>query len=57
MRDKKEIKSSIRLQYSELGPITFYEKSVMFLFSLLILLWVFKDPQFMPGWEDAFPLE
>lgn len=57
IRDKKDIKSSIRLQYRELGPITFYEKSIMFLFSLLILLWVFKDPQFMPGWEDAFPLE
>ena len=29
----------------------------MFLFGLLIVLWVFKDPQFMPGWEDLFPLE
>lgn len=37
--------------------MTFYEKSITFLFSLLIVLWVFKDPQFMPGWEDAFPHE
>nr|CAH0112211.1 unnamed protein product [Daphnia galeata] len=57
MRSKTEIKSSIRNQYRELGPITFYEKSIMFLFGLLIVLWVFKDPQFMPGWEDLFPLE
>lgn len=57
MRNKSDIKSSIRNQYNELGPITFYEKSIVFLFSLLILLWVSKDPQFMPGWEDAFPLE
>ena len=57
MRDKKDIKSSIRNQYKELGATTFYEKSIMFLFSLMILLWVFKDPQFMPGWENAIPLE
>ena len=57
MRSKSEIKTSIRNQYAELGPISFYEKSIVFLFSLLILLWLFKDPQFMPGWEDAFPLE
>lgn len=57
MRSKTEIKSSIRSQYRELGPITFYEKSIVFLFVLLIVLWVSKDPQFMPGWEDLFPLE
>lgn len=57
MRDKKDIKNSIRNQYKELGPITFYEVAVMFLFSLLILLWFFKDPKFMPGWKDAFPKE
>ncbi len=57
LRSSKDIKMSIRNQYRQLGPTTFYEKSIMFLFSLLILLWIFKDPQFMPGWESAFPLE
>lgn len=57
MRNKNDIKSSIRNQYRELGPITFYEKSIMFLFGLLIVLWVSKDPQFIPGWEDLFPIE
>ena len=57
LRDSKEVKSSIRKQFNELGPATFYEKSVMALFITLILLWLFKDPQFMPGWEDLFPKE
>ena len=57
MRNKNDIKSSIRKQYEELGPISYYEKSIICLFSLLILLWFFKDPQFMPGWEAAFPLK
>ena len=57
LRSGTDIKSSIRKQYQELGPATFYEKSIMGLFTLLILLWLFKDPQFMPGWEDAFPYE
>ena len=57
MRDKKELKGSIRKQCQELGSITFYEISVMFLFILLILLWFFKDPKFMPGWTSVFPKE
>ncbi|KAI9556377.1 hypothetical protein GHT06_018951 [Daphnia sinensis] len=57
MRNKEDIKSSIRSQYTELGPMTYYEKSIMFLFGLLIVLWVSKDPQFMPGWEDLFHQE
>ncbi|KAK4023544.1 hypothetical protein OUZ56_008949 [Daphnia magna] len=57
MRNKEDIKSSIRNQYTELGPMTYYEKSILFLFGLLIVLWVSKDPQFMPGWEDLFHQE
>ena len=57
MRSSGDIQRSIRRQYRELGPITFHEKSIVFLFALLIVLWVFKDPQFMPGWEDFFPHE
>ena len=57
LRSCQEIKMSIRNQYRQLGPTTFYEKSIMVLFLILILLWLFKDPQFMPGWENAFPLE
>lgn len=37
--------------------MTYYEKSILFLFGLLIVLWVSKDPQFMPGWEDLFHQE
>lgn len=57
MCDKKDLKSSIRNHYKKLGSITFNEIAVMSLFTLLILLWFFKDPKFMPGWKDAFPKE
>jgi len=57
LKSSESIKTSIRNQYRQLGPTTFYEKSIMFLFSLLILLWFFKDPQFMTGWATTLPLK
>ena len=56
-KSNNDVKTSIQNQYRTLGPITFYEKCVMALFTLLILLWLFKDPQFMSGWEDAIQTE
>lgn len=34
----------------EMGRMTFHEVAVAFFFLLAILLWFFRDPQFMPGW-------
>ena len=44
----------IQQQYLTLGPITFHEVSVFILFCILILLWFFREPQFIPGWGDFF---
>lgn len=44
----------IQQQYRTLGPITFHEVSVFILFCILILLWFFREPQFIPGWGDFF---
>ncbi|CAL1679279.1 unnamed protein product [Lasius platythorax] len=40
----------IEKRYKELGPITWHESSVGVLFLLVVLLWFFRSPGFMPGW-------
>ncbi|XP_070169829.1 protein I'm not dead yet-like [Polyergus mexicanus] len=40
----------IEKKYKELGPITWHESSVGVLFILVVLLWFFRNPGFMPGW-------
>ncbi len=35
-----------------LGTITYHEMSVLTVFLLLVLLWFFRQPKFMPGWAD-----
>ena len=47
----------IRLRYKELGRMTIHEAQVLLLFLILILLWFFKSPHFMPGWGDIFEAE
>ena len=40
-------------KYRELGPISFHEVCTLLLFSLLVLVWFFRAPGFMPGWAQA----
>uniref|UniRef100_A0A803KG43 Solute carrier family 13 member 5 n=1 Tax=Xenopus tropicalis TaxID=8364 RepID=A0A803KG43_XENTR len=40
----------IREEYRKLGPISYAESSVLFLFILLVLLWFTRDPGFVIGW-------
>lgn len=44
----------IRIQYNQLGALTFHEVVVSCLFLLLLLLWFFRAPDFMPGWTRLF---
>lgn len=37
-------------RYKELGPITWYESIVGFLFIVVVLLWFFRRPGFTEGW-------
>ncbi|XP_013794245.1 solute carrier family 13 member 5-like [Limulus polyphemus] len=50
---QKAIRHIIEKKYEELGPIKFHEGGVLVLFIILVLLWLFRDPQFIPGWADA----
>ena len=44
----------IKESYNKLGSMSMHEVQVFVLFLLLILLWFFKTPLFMPGWGDIF---
>ena len=44
----------IQEKYAALGSISLHELQVLVLFIVLILLWFFKTPIFMPGWGDLF---
>ena len=52
---EKSIKSALRQKYEELGAMTLHEIGVLIIFVITVILWIFKDPQFMPGW-DSFPV-
>lgn len=46
------VKKLIRRKYEELGPMTFHELATLILFIVCVLLWFFRDPQFITGWAD-----
>ncbi|XP_054159318.1 Na(+)/citrate cotransporter-like [Oppia nitens] len=49
-KDNEAVYKAIKYKYDELGSISFYESSVLVLFILLLMLWFFRDPDFMKGW-------
>jgi len=54
-------KSIINKEYKELGPISFEEKSVLIIFSLTAILWVFRKKLTIgflsiPGWSQLLPI-
>ncbi|XP_054857783.1 Na(+)/citrate cotransporter-like [Eublepharis macularius] len=53
-KSKKEavIFNLLKREYLKLGPVSFAEFNVLMLFILLILLWLTRDPGFIPGWAS-----
>ncbi len=47
----------IRDRCRSLGRMTFHEASVLVIFVILVVLWFFREPKFMPGWADGLPEE
>ncbi|KAJ3652039.1 hypothetical protein Zmor_018040 [Zophobas morio] len=42
----------IRSKINEMGPMSFHECAVAALFTLSVLLWFFRKPQFIAGWAE-----
>ncbi|KAF4516897.1 hypothetical protein B566_EDAN011242 [Ephemera danica] len=48
----RAVRQLISSKYDELGPMTWHEGNVLVLFVALVLLWFFRQPEFIPGWAD-----
>ena len=44
----------LQRRYDALGPMTFQERAVVTLLCVLVALWFFREPEFMPGWNELF---
>lgn len=49
----KIVREVISVKYKELGPMTFHEGSVLILFIIVVFLWFFRKPEFIPGWAES----
>jgi len=49
----KIVREVISVKYEELGPMTFHEGSVLILFIIVVILWFFRKPEFIPGWAEV----
>ncbi|XP_046591217.1 protein I'm not dead yet-like [Neodiprion lecontei] len=47
---EKIAENVIQQKYKDLGPITWHESCVAILFVLVIFMWFFRKPGFVPGW-------
>ncbi|RUS77322.1 hypothetical protein EGW08_014919 [Elysia chlorotica] len=54
VRQMAAVKKVILKELEDLGPVTFAEIMTSILFSLLVVLWVSRDPRLIPGWSALF---
>ncbi|XP_071951571.1 Na(+)/citrate cotransporter-like isoform X2 [Antedon mediterranea] len=52
--NEESVTAVLRQQYNALGKVSFAEKAVLFHFVILLLLWITRDPKFIPGWSVWF---
>ncbi|XP_064082337.1 solute carrier family 13 member 2-like [Macrobrachium nipponense] len=41
-------------EYAKMGPMTHHEITVFSLFIVMVLVWFFRSPEFIPGWSYLF---
>ena len=51
---QESVRRLLRARYEDLGSLTRHEKTVLVMFLVLVLLWMFRSPGFAPGWETLF---
>ncbi|XP_018018962.1 solute carrier family 13 member 5 isoform X2 [Hyalella azteca] len=53
---RSAVRQILKKKYAALGDITFHESVVLTLFVILIFMWLFRSPEFVPGWAHWFVL-
>ncbi|KAH9524299.1 hypothetical protein Btru_054077, partial [Bulinus truncatus] len=51
----EKVNAMIRDEYKKLGPITYAQGTVLFLFITLVVAWITRDLGGIGGWSDWFP--
>jgi di/tricarboxylate transporter len=51
---EEHVRKMLGVKVKELGGITFHESVVIVLFTIAVLLWFTRDPQFVDGWSSLF---
>ncbi|XP_053214497.1 Na(+)/citrate cotransporter-like [Panonychus citri] len=54
-KTNKKANNILQEKYKQLGSLRFHEFAVVVLFVTLVLLWMFRDPQYLRGWSTIFP--
>ena len=54
IEENNKVQQIISMKKQSLGNMTMHEKLVLLLFIILICLWFFQKPIFIPGWSDVF---
>uniref|UniRef100_UPI00358F519E Na(+)/citrate cotransporter-like isoform X2 n=1 Tax=Myxine glutinosa TaxID=7769 RepID=UPI00358F519E len=52
--NEKAAEKYIADELKKLGPVSYPESCILFIFILVALLWLTRNPGFMPGWGDLF---
>ncbi|KAF2367835.1 Solute carrier family 13, partial [Trinorchestia longiramus] len=56
LEQRQAVRKILKAKKAKLGGITFHESVVLTLFFCLVLLWLFRSPEFVPGWSHWFVL-
>lgn len=51
---KQAVRRLVESKYRDLGPMRMQEITVLVLFIILVLLWLFRAPEFIEGWAGYF---
>ncbi|KAI0224789.1 Solute carrier family 13 member 5 [Lamellibrachia satsuma] len=51
---ERAVAEIVRKEYDQCGKFRFAEGACIFFFFLLVGLWFFRDPRFIPGWSSFF---
>lgn len=51
-KQTKQLHLYLHKRYQSLGPITFHEFATMLCFFVILMLWFFRAPKFILGWEE-----